>query len=48
MLAARRAIRSNADERRRRGRGNIRDQGYGGDTNRAYDAGVTSDSGGMP
>ena len=48
ILAARRAVQWNAKERRRRGGGSIRGQGYGGDTNRAYDAGATSDSGGMP
>ncbi|MDG4795469.1 hypothetical protein [Micromonospora sp. WMMD1082] len=48
MRAARRAIRQSVDNRRRRGRGSIRGQGYGGDDNRAYDAGVTSDTGGMP
>jgi hypothetical protein len=48
MEAARRAIRQSSDDQQLRGRGKIRGQGYGGDDNRAYDAGFTSDSGGMP
>ncbi|KXK58055.1 hypothetical protein AWW66_32170 [Micromonospora rosaria] len=47
MHAARSAIRQSVDKGRR-GRGSIRGQGYGGDDIRAYDAGVTSDTGGMP
>ena len=46
--AARRAIyQSRRDQRRRRG-GDIRGKGYGGDDNQGYNAGVSSDGGGMP
>jgi hypothetical protein len=46
--AARRAIRQSARDQRRRNRGSIRGEGYGGDDNQGYNAGVASDSGGMP
>lgn len=48
VQAARRAIRQSARDQRRRARGSIRGEGYGGDDNQGYNAGVTSDSGGMP
>jgi hypothetical protein len=48
MRAARRAIRQSASDHRRRGRGSIRGRGFGGDDNQGYNAGVTSDGGGVP
>ncbi|MFI5925427.1 hypothetical protein ACIA3K_05530 [Micromonospora sp. NPDC051543] len=46
--SARKAIRQSARETRKRRRGSLRGKGGGGDQNLASDAGVTSDSGGMP
>jgi hypothetical protein len=48
LQAARRAIRQSARDQRHRNRGSIRGEGYGGDDNQGYNAGVASDGGGMP
>jgi hypothetical protein len=48
LRAARRAIRQSGRDQRRRNKGSIRGKGYGGDDNQGYNAGVSSDSGGMP
>ncbi|MFY1584702.1 hypothetical protein ACN267_09375 [Micromonospora sp. WMMD734] len=48
MRTARHAIHESAGDRRRRERGSLRGKGYGGNNARAYDAGFTSDTGGMP
>lgn len=48
LREARRAIRQSGRDQRHRHRGNIRGKGYGGDDNQGYNAGVSSDGGGMP
>lgn len=45
---ARRALRALAGDQRRRRKGSLRGEGYGGDDNLATAAGVASDSGGAP
>ncbi|MER7420065.1 hypothetical protein ABT346_25350 [Micromonospora peucetia] len=47
MTAARKAIRRSRRDGRRRGRGDIRGEGYGGDSSTMGTA-STGDSGGMP
>jgi hypothetical protein len=48
MRAARQAIRGSRQDERRRRHGTMRGKGYGGNDGQATDAGVTSESGGMP
>ncbi|MFE9654935.1 hypothetical protein [Micromonospora sp. NPDC006431] len=48
LATARKAIRQSARESRRHRRGSLRGKGGGGDEGQALDAGVTSESGGMP
>jgi hypothetical protein len=48
LSTARKAIRQSARESRRRRRGSLRGQGFGGNEGQALNAGVTSASGGMP
>jgi hypothetical protein len=48
LSTARKAIRQSARESRRRRRGSLRGKGFGGSEGQALDAGVTSESGGMP
>ncbi|WCN83562.1 hypothetical protein [Micromonospora sp. LH3U1] len=48
MRRARQAIRESGHHQRRLRRGSLRGKGYGGDDGQASNAGVTSDSGGMP
>ncbi|WP_433317912.1 hypothetical protein ACQP0U_10420 [Micromonospora sp. CA-269861] len=48
MRRARQAIRESGHQQHRQRRGSLRGKGYGGNEGQASDAGVTSDSGGMP